>query len=103
MPPRRTRYTAPEIEGQLQQLWIYSLLSPTSAGEIELGPIILNIHKSKQQEAYLGALNQFVAEKEKEIEVVCQDNYQVGPLSIFGFELCHESVTADEFDVGFCF
>lgn len=80
-PPRRPKYTQSEISAQLQQLWIYSSLSPTST-EIELGPIILNIHRSRQQDAYLTALNQFVKEKEQEIEDVCTRNYQVlSPLS----------------------
>lgn len=79
-PPRRPKYTQAEISAQLQQLWIYSSLSPTST-EIELGPIILNIHRSRQQDAYLAALNQFVKEKEQEIEDVCTRNYQV--LSLF--------------------
>lgn len=75
-PPRRPKYTQSEISAQLQQLWIYSSLSPAST-EIELGPIILNIHRSRQQDAYLTALNQFVKEKEQEIEDVCTRNYQV--------------------------
>lgn len=40
----------------------------------------VNIHRSKQQDAYLRALKAFVAEKEAEIEAVCARNYQVGSL-----------------------
>lgn len=42
----------------------------------------LNIHRSKQQDAYLRALKAFVAEKEKEIEAVCARNYQVRPIPV---------------------
>jgi hypothetical protein len=42
----------------------------------------VNIHRSRQQDAYLRALKAFVAEKEKEIEAVCGRNYQVRPVSL---------------------
>lgn len=83
MSTRRPKYSKPEIDLQLQQLWIYSSLSSTAGaagstiGEVELGPILLNIHKSGQEKDYLLALQSFVAEKEAEIEQVCTSNYQV--------------------------
>lgn len=46
-----------------------------------LGPIIRNIHLSKQQDAFLRHLTKFTEEKEAEIEQVCRTNYQVGSLS----------------------
>ncbi|GAA5957372.1 hypothetical protein JCM21900_006878 [Sporobolomyces salmonicolor] len=82
--PRRIKFTQQEIQQQLQQLFLFSSLSGTASGDIEqLGPILLNIHRSRQQEAYLRALKAFVAEKEKEIEAVCARNYQefVGSVS----------------------
>lgn len=40
-------------------------------------PYRVNIYRSRQQEAYLAALEDFVAEKQREIESVCATNYQV--------------------------
>lgn len=80
MATRRVKqYTTNEIQNQLEQLLIYSSLttSTSSANEVELGPIILNINKSGQQDDYLRALRSFVEEKENEIEEVCANNYQV--------------------------
>lgn len=78
---RVKRYTTNEIEVQLEQLLIYSSLT-TSTNEVDLGPIILNIHKSGQQDEYLHALRSFVEEKEKEIEEVCVNNYQVNTINL---------------------
>ncbi|GAA6046541.1 hypothetical protein JCM3770_006200 [Rhodotorula araucariae] len=81
---RRVRFSQQEIQSQLQQLFLFSSLSSASTGDIEaLAPILLNIHRSRQQDAYLRALKAFVAEKEKEIEAVCARNYQdfVGSVS----------------------
>lgn len=47
-----------------------------------LGAHRVNIHRSRQQDAYLRALKAFVAEKEKEIEAVCGRNYQVRSVSL---------------------
>ncbi|KAL8278923.1 hypothetical protein RQP46_008592 [Phenoliferia psychrophenolica] len=49
----------------------------------QLGPILLNIHRSRQQDAYLNELKRFVLQKEEEIEAVCTRNYQdfVGSVS----------------------
>lgn len=77
---RRPKFSQQEIEQQLQHafLHLFSSVSSSSSSEIEqLGPILLNIHRSRQQDAYLKALKAFVAEKEKEIEAVCARNYQV--------------------------
>ncbi|GAA5858297.1 hypothetical protein JCM8547_004638 [Rhodosporidiobolus lusitaniae] len=81
---RRIKFTQQEIQSQLQQLFLFSSLSSSAAGDIDqLGPILLNIHRSRQQDAYLRALKAFVADKEKEIEAVCARNYQdfVGSVS----------------------
>ena len=59
----------------------------------------LNIHRSRQQDAYLRALKAFVAEKEKEIEAVCARNYQVrspdSSLPPCGYSLTSRSCTQD--------
>ncbi|BGP28404.1 Rab GTPase-binding exocyst subunit S15 [Rhodotorula toruloides] len=81
---RRVKFSQQEIQSQLQQLFLFSSLSSSATGDIEaLSPILVNIHRSRQQDAYLRALKAFVAEKEKEIEAVCGRNYQdfVGSVS----------------------
>ncbi|BGP12307.1 Rab GTPase-binding exocyst subunit S15 [Rhodosporidiobolus nylandii] len=81
---RRPKFTQQEIQSQLQQLFLFSSLSSHAQGDIDqLGPILVNIHRSRQQDAYLRALKAFVADKEKEIEAVCARNYQdfVGSVS----------------------
>ncbi|BGP21260.1 exocyst complex component, sec15 subunit [Rhodotorula toruloides] len=81
---RRVKFSQQEIQSQLQQLFLFSSLSSSATGDIEaLSPILVNIHRSRQQDAYLRALKTFVAEKEKDIEAVCGRNYQdfVGSVS----------------------
>lgn len=70
MPPKRVQFTQAEVDNQLHQLGLYSSL------ELQLAPLILNIHRSQQQHHYLDSLNQFVQAKEAEIQQVCIDNYQ---------------------------
>ncbi|KAI5477595.1 exocyst complex component, sec15 subunit [Pseudohyphozyma bogoriensis] len=81
---RRPKFSTQEIQSQLQQLHLFSSLSSSSTENIEqLGPILLNIHRSRQQDAYLKQLQLFVQQKEEEIEAVCTRNYQdfVGSVS----------------------
>lgn len=81
---RRPKFTVQEIQSQLQQLHLFSSLSSSSNENIEqLGPILVNIHRSRQQDAYLKQLKIFVQQKEEEIEGVCTRNYQdfVGSVS----------------------
>ncbi|GAA5885896.1 hypothetical protein JCM3774_002257, partial [Rhodotorula dairenensis] len=76
---RRIKYSRQEIQSQLQQLFLFSSIASSAQGpgDIEaLGPILVNIYRSRQQEAYLAALKDFVAEKQREIESVCATNYQ---------------------------
>lgn len=47
----RIRFSQEEIQDQLAQLHLFSSLSSSAASDIELGPIILNIHRSRQQDA----------------------------------------------------
>ncbi|GAA5966111.1 hypothetical protein JCM8115_004938 [Rhodotorula mucilaginosa] len=83
---RRLKFSQSEIQSQLQQLFLFSSIasSTTTAGagrgpaaaDLEpLAPILVNIYRSKQQDAYLAALQDFVAQKEREIQLVCADNY----------------------------
>ncbi|KAK4057758.1 Rab GTPase-binding exocyst subunit S15 [Microbotryomycetes sp. JL221] len=83
MPPptaatrRRVKFSEQDINAQLAQLHLFSSLSSNVAGDIEqLGSIIVNIHKSRQQNDYLKALRVFVHEKEQEIEDMCTHSYQ---------------------------
>ncbi|KAI6135011.1 rsec15 [Pisolithus croceorrhizus] len=76
MPPRRhLQYTPESIDHQLQQ--IHLLDSSSSSENLEqLGPIIKQIHASKQQEVYLRNLQALVEAKDSEIESICTENYQ---------------------------
>ncbi|GAA5828105.1 hypothetical protein JCM5353_005220 [Sporobolomyces roseus] len=93
---RRPKFTQQEINQQLQQLFLFSSLSNSSSSTSDpsssssttedldqLGPILINIHKSNQQDSYLRALKTFVKDKEKEIQELCERNYQdfVGSVS----------------------
>ncbi|KAK4046374.1 Rab GTPase-binding exocyst subunit S15 [Microbotryomycetes sp. JL201] len=74
---RRVKFTQQDIQAQLAQLHLFSSLSSNVSGDIEqLGSIIANIHKSRQQNDYLKALKAFVREKELEIEAMCAQSYQ---------------------------
>lgn len=75
MPPRRTQFKEETIDQQLQQI---HLLDPSSSSENleQLGPIIKQIHASRQQEAYLRTLQGLIDSKDAEIEQICGDNYQ---------------------------
>lgn len=76
MPPRHNlQYTPESIDHQLQQ--IHLLDSSSSSENLEqLGPIIKQIHASKQQEVYLRNLQALVESKDSEIESICTENYQ---------------------------
>lgn len=76
MPPRKKAlFTQESIDNQLQQI---RLLDTSSSSENleHLGPIIKQIHSTKQQEAYLKSLQALVNSKEREIEKICAENYQ---------------------------
>ncbi|SCZ91409.1 BZ3500_MvSof-1268-A1-R1_Chr1-2g01390 [Microbotryum saponariae] len=109
--PRRPKFSQAEIQTQLSQLHLSMYVesnrlnaltassthllppsvnlraivsmraAPLAAASTSLPP--LQIHRSRQQDAYLKALKVFVAEKESEIEAVCAKNYQnfVGSVS----------------------
>ncbi|KAI0031663.1 exocyst complex component sec15 subunit [Vararia minispora EC-137] len=76
MPPRRRpQFTQETVEQQLQQI---HLLDPSSSSENleQLGPIIKQIHQTRQQDAYLRTLQSVIDAKDAEIERICGDNYQ---------------------------
>lgn len=72
---KKGKFLEADIDQQLQQI---HLLDPTSTSENteQLGPIIKNIHATRQQDAYLKTLKQLVESKEAEIQQICGDNYQ---------------------------
>ncbi|KAF8663498.1 hypothetical protein AX16_001066 [Volvariella volvacea WC 439] len=76
MPPRRRpQYTQENIDQQLQQI---HLLDPSSSSENleQLGPLIKQIHASRQQDTFLRTVQGLVESKDAEIEKICGDNYQ---------------------------
>ncbi|KAI8459040.1 exocyst complex subunit Sec15-like-domain-containing protein [Phakopsora pachyrhizi] len=79
---KKTFFSHSDIESQLQNLSLYSDISSAGSGSNDhvglhgLGPIIRNIHISKQQDAYLRYLKKFISQKESEIEAVCRKHYQ---------------------------
>ncbi|KAF8591599.1 exocyst complex subunit Sec15-like protein [Ramaria rubella] len=76
MPPRKKiLFSQENIDHQLQQIHLLDPSSPTENLE-QLGPIIKQIHISRQQEAFLRTLQSVVQSKEEEIEKICGDNYQ---------------------------
>lgn len=72
---KKAKFTEADIDQQLQQI---HLLDPASTSENleQLGPIIKNIHATRQQDAYLRTLKQLAESKEAEIQQICGDNYQ---------------------------
>ena len=76
MPPRkRQQFTQESIDNQLQQIHLLDS-SSTSENLEQLGPIIKQIHQSRQQEAFLKTLQGLIESKEREIEKICADNYK---------------------------
>ncbi|EGF99436.1 uncharacterized protein MELLADRAFT_112732 [Melampsora larici-populina 98AG31] len=78
---KKTSFPHADIEAQLQNLYLYSDFSSTTRSGHQdqldhLGPIIRNIHLSKQQDAFLRHLLKFMRTKEAEIEAVCHANHQ---------------------------
>lgn len=90
------RFTPDEIEQHLQNIYLFSDLGGSSSGATagsssssgggpgttssdsvaQLGPVLRAINASEQQGAFLRQLKEFMGGKEREIEVVCKDNYQ---------------------------
>lgn len=74
MPPRkRPVFTQESVDHQLQQIHLLDESSSTENLE-QLGPIIKQIHASRQQEPFLRTIQGLVESKEKEIEKICGDN-----------------------------
>lgn len=62
------------------QLTIQITLDPTSSTTENfeaLTPLIKTIQESESEQLYLNSLDRFVEEKEREIEQICESNYEV--------------------------
>ncbi|KAH9931767.1 rsec15 [Amylocystis lapponica] len=73
--PKTTQFTQDNIDQQLQQI---HLLDQSSSSENleQLGPIIKQIHTSRQHETYLRTVQALIESRDAEIETICGDNYQ---------------------------
>lgn len=74
-PRKKTAYTQELIDNQLQQIHLLDTSSPSENLE-QLGPIIKQIHASRQQDIYLKTLQALIQAKDQDIEKLCSDNYQ---------------------------
>jgi exocyst complex component 6 len=72
---RRPQFTQENIDQHLQQI---HLLDQSSSSENleQLGPIIKQIHSTRQQDIYLRILQSLIESKDAEIEQICSENYQ---------------------------
>ncbi|KAK0521565.1 Rab GTPase-binding exocyst subunit S15 [Tilletia horrida] len=76
-PLLRGRRPLVSLEVQLQQLTLFSDLDVDSENlEQMLGPMIKDLDQAGQQDAFLRTLRGFVADKEREIQAVCDNNHQ---------------------------
>ncbi|SPO31224.1 related to secretory pathway protein (exocyst complex protein Sec15) [Ustilago trichophora] len=71
----RPRRPLVSLEAQLQQLTLFSDLDADSENLEQLGPIIKSLDEARQQDAFLRHLKNFVSEKDREIEAVCDANH----------------------------
>ncbi|WVQ99360.1 hypothetical protein IAU59_006493 [Kwoniella sp. CBS 9459] len=74
---RKTRptFTSAELEMQLQQINLDPTSSTTENLEA-LAPLIKSIQDTDSDQLYLRSLDKFVEEKEREIEKICEGNYE---------------------------
>lgn len=71
----RPRRPLVSLEAQLQQLTLFSDLDADAENLEQLGPIIKSLDEARQQDAFLRHLKNFVREKDREIEAVCDSNH----------------------------
>lgn len=71
----RPRRPLVSLEAQLQQLTLFSDLDADQENLEQLGPIIKSLDEARQQDAFLRHLKNFVREKDREIEAVCDANH----------------------------
>ncbi|KIR67312.1 hypothetical protein I314_02530 [Cryptococcus bacillisporus CA1873] len=71
----RPTFTTSELELQLQQINLDPTSSTTENLEA-LAPLIKSIQDTDSEQLYLRSLDNFVEEKEREIEEICQENYE---------------------------
>lgn len=77
--PSSTFFSSADIQAQINSLLCSSSSSIDSIDSENLDhlvAIIKNIHRSKQQDAFLKHLNKFIIQNESLIETVCRDHYQ---------------------------
>lgn len=90
---QRPTFTSAELELQLQQVRLLNpslILSKTNNTQITLdsssataenfealAPLIKSIQDTDSEQLYLRSLDKFVEEKEREIEQICEGNYEV--------------------------
>ncbi|WWC89397.1 uncharacterized protein L201_004321 [Kwoniella dendrophila CBS 6074] len=72
---QRPTFTSSELEMQLQQINLDPTSSTTENLEA-LAPLIKSIQDTDSEQIYLRSLDKFVEEKEREIEKICQENYE---------------------------
>ncbi len=73
--PARGRKPQVSLEAQLQQLTLFSDLDSDLENLEQLGPIIKSLDEAGQQDAFLRYLEDFVQEKDREIEKICNENH----------------------------
>lgn len=86
---QRPTFTSAELELQLQQVGLrvqriltsQITIDPSSSTANEnleaLAPLIKSIQDTDSEQLYLRSLDSFVEEKEREIEKICEGNYEV--------------------------
>ncbi|WWD17361.1 hypothetical protein CI109_101802 [Kwoniella shandongensis] len=75
MRKQRPTFSSAELEMQLQQINLDPTSSTTENLEA-LAPLIKSIQDSDSEQLYLRSLDKFVEEKEREIEKICEGNYE---------------------------
>ncbi|WVN88298.1 uncharacterized protein L203_103503 [Cryptococcus depauperatus CBS 7841] len=72
---QRPTFSNAELEIQLQQINLDPTNSTTENLEA-LAPLIKSIQDTESEQLYLRSLDSFVEEKEKDIEKICEENYE---------------------------
>lgn len=89
---KKPNYTSAEIENHLARIRLDYEADPSLASSSGSGPnenleamaiIVKMLQESGTEQYYLRRLDQFVEEKEREIEQICDDNYEVSEWTRF--------------------
>ena len=77
--PRRPHYQQQEILSLLEPIYLLQgdagREGASSAGPDAVAPVLRAISSSRQREAFVSGLSNYIAQKDLEIERVCRDNY----------------------------